>query len=179
MLNRRQFLTHTLKGASLLALGPVVPQFLARTARAAEAGKDTILVVIEMSGGNDGLNTVIPYADDLYHKHRPTLRFTKEQVIRVNDELGQLDSALGQLADVLQPGGRAAIISFHSLEDRRVKWAFRNDPNLKVLTRKPITATAEEVRINPRARSAKLRVAERCPNPTGPPSPPTARSQDR
>jgi uncharacterized protein (DUF1501 family) len=77
-----------LQGSSLLALGSVVPGFLANTARAAEAGKDTVLVVIEMSGGNDGLNTVIPFADDLYHKARPTLHVTKEQVIKVNDEIG-------------------------------------------------------------------------------------------
>jgi 16S rRNA (cytosine1402-N4)-methyltransferase len=65
---------------------------------------------------------------------------------------------------MLLPGGRAAVISFHSLEDRRVKWAFKTNPKLNVLTRKPVTATAEEVADNPRARSAKLRVVERCPN---------------
>ena len=72
MLTRRQFLTRTLQGSSLVALGAVVPQFVARTARAAAPGKDNILVVVEMTGGNDGLNTVIPYADDLYHKARPS-----------------------------------------------------------------------------------------------------------
>jgi uncharacterized protein (DUF1501 family) len=88
MFSRRQFLTRTLQGSSLLALGSVVPEFLANTARAAEKGKDTVLVVIEMSGGNDGLNTVIPYADDLYHKYRPTLGYKKDQVVRLNDRLG-------------------------------------------------------------------------------------------
>ena len=88
MFNRRDFLSRTLQGTSLLAAGTVVPQFLANTARAAGDGKDTILVVIELTGGNDGLNTVIPYADDLYHKARPTLRFTKEQVVRVDDHIG-------------------------------------------------------------------------------------------
>ena len=91
--------------------------------------------------------------------------------ILVNDELGHLDATLAELPEVLAPGGRAAIISFHSLEDRRVKWAFRNDPRLTVLTRKPVTATAQEVAVNPRARSAKLRVAERCPNQAGTPRP--------
>ena len=67
---------------------------------------------------------------------------------------------------VLSPGGRAAVISFHSLEDRRVKWAFKTDPRLTVLTKKPVTATAQEAAVNPRARSAKLRVVERCPNPS-------------
>lgn len=108
MLNRRQFLARSLKGASLLALGPVVPQFLANTALAAPAGKDSILVVIEMTGGNDGLNTVIPYTDELYHKFRPTLRFTKEQVVRVNDEIG-LHPALRGL-DSLQQQGQLAVV---------------------------------------------------------------------
>src|SRR5262249_43293939 len=63
-------------------------QFVSRTAQAAAPGKDNILVVLEMTGGNDGLNTVIPYADDLYHKARPTLRRTKNAVIRLDDHVG-------------------------------------------------------------------------------------------
>jgi 16S rRNA (cytosine1402-N4)-methyltransferase len=86
--------------------------------------------------------------------------------IAVNDELGQLDSALAAIPALLLPLGRAAIISFHSLEDRRVKWAFKTHPGLKVLTKKPVTAAAREVAENPRARSAKLRVVEKCPNPS-------------
>src|SRR5262245_21989631 len=101
MFTRRQFLARMLQTSSLLALGPVVPQFLANTARAAETGRDTVLVVIELTGGNDGLNTVIPYADDLYHKARPTLRFTKEQVVRVDDHIG-LHPALGGLGQLHQ-----------------------------------------------------------------------------
>jgi uncharacterized protein (DUF1501 family) len=88
MLSRRQFLNRTLKGSSLLALNASVPHFVTRTARAAVPGKDTILVVLEMTGGNDGLNTVVPYADDLYHKARPTLRQTRDVVIRLNDHVG-------------------------------------------------------------------------------------------
>src|SRR5277367_5867902 len=88
MFSRRQFLTHSLKGSSLVALSSMVPQFVSRTAQAATPGKDTILVVLEMTGGNDGLNTVIPYADDLYHKARPTLRQTKDTVIRLDDHVG-------------------------------------------------------------------------------------------
>ena len=84
MLTRRDVLTRTLRGSSLVALGSVVPQFVSRTAHAAPAGKDNILVVVEMAGGNDGINTVIPYADDLYHKARPTLRQTKEVVIKLD-----------------------------------------------------------------------------------------------
>ncbi len=88
MLSRRHFLTRTLKGSSLVALNAMVPQFVARTAQAAAPGKDNILVVLEMTGGNDGLNTVIPYADDLYHKARPTLRQTKDVVVRLDDHIG-------------------------------------------------------------------------------------------
>ena len=88
MLSRRHFLTRTLQGSSLVALNAMVPQFVARTAQAAAPGKDNILVVLELSGGNDGLNTVIPYADDLYHKARPTLRQTKDVVVRLDDHIG-------------------------------------------------------------------------------------------
>jgi uncharacterized protein (DUF1501 family) len=101
MLNRRAFLARTLQGSSLLALGGVVPQFLANTARAAEVGKDSVLVVIEMTGGNDGLNTVIPYADDIYQKARPTLRFAKEKVIKVDDYIG-LHPAMKTFGTMLQ-----------------------------------------------------------------------------
>src|SRR6266567_3175969 len=96
MFTRRHFLYRTLQGTSLLAAGRVVPQFLANTARAAEATQDSILVVIELTGGNDGLNTVIPYADDLYHKARPTLHFTKDQVVRVDDHVGLHPAQIGR-----------------------------------------------------------------------------------
>ena len=99
--------------------------------------------------------------------------------IAVNNELGHLDATLALLADVLRPGGRAAIISFHSLEDRRVKHAFRDDPRLNVLTRKPVTASPGELSTNPRSRSAKLRVAERCPIQAGAPEPPTPRRKGK
>jgi len=103
----------------------------------------------------------------------PATRTFQALRIAVNGELERLDDLLSDLAGYLEPGGRAAIISFHSLEDRRVKHAFRDDPELTVLTRKPVLATAEELATNPRARSAKLRVAQRCPDPYGPPSPST------
>src|SRR5262245_55636439 len=96
MHSRRDFLTRTIGGASLLAIGSVVPEFLANTARAAdkpdkdekEKGKDTVLVVIELTGGNDGLNMVAPYGDDLYHKARPTLAFSKKEVLKLDDLCG-------------------------------------------------------------------------------------------
>ena len=81
--------------------------------------------------------------------------------IAVNDELGALQSALEQLPARLKPGGVAAVISFHSLEDRIVKTAFRENRYWNVMTTKPITASAEEIATNPRSRSAKLRGGER------------------
>src|SRR2546423_14563797 len=106
---RRDFLARSLKASTLLACAPAVPQFLAATARAAERDKDgTILVVLEMGGGNDGLNTVIPYADDLYHKARPTLRVTKKDVLKVNDHIG-LHNGLGGLRPMLD-GGELAVV---------------------------------------------------------------------
>ncbi len=81
--------------------------------------------------------------------------------IAVNEELKWLDVALERLPDCLAPGAKLAIISFHSLEDRRVKHAFREDDRLEVLTKKPLLPTEEELQQNPRSRSAKLRVAER------------------
>lgn len=86
--------------------------------------------------------------------------------IAVNRELEALEAALPQLIDVLTVGGRLCVISFHSLEDRIVKQAFRAreagpSPDVKILTKKPQVATAQELERNPRARSAKLRVLER------------------
>jgi uncharacterized protein (DUF1501 family) len=101
MLTRRQMLIRALRGTSLFAVGSVVPEFILNTGRAAEAGKETVLVVLEMTGGNDGLNTVIPYTDDLYHKARPTLALTKDQVIKVDDAIG-LNPALSGLSQLLQ-----------------------------------------------------------------------------
>jgi uncharacterized protein (DUF1501 family) len=108
MLNRRQLLARTLQGSSLVALGSLVPEFIANTARAATPGKDNILVIIEMSGGNDGLNTVIPYRDDLYQKARPTLAFKAGQMVRVNDDLG-LNPGLRRFGDLLQQGELAIV----------------------------------------------------------------------
>ncbi|HEY7311739.1 MAG TPA: DUF1501 domain-containing protein [Gemmataceae bacterium] len=108
MFTRRQFLTHTLKASSLVALGSVVPQFVARTAQAAAPGKENILVVVEMTGGNDGLNTVIPYADDLYHKARSTLRRSKNAVIRLDDHVG-LHSGMESLRPLWENGQLAVV----------------------------------------------------------------------
>lgn len=94
----------------------------------------------------------------------PATRTFQALRIAVNDEMGHLDRLLGVLAGCLAPGGRAAIISFHSLEDRRVKHAFAalaEQGLATVLTRKPIVAGQRERMCNPRSRSAKLRGMER------------------
>jgi len=91
----------------------------------------------------------------------PATRTFQALRIAVNDELGALDRLLERVPKVLAPGGRAVLISFHSLEDRRVKQAFRRKDIWTVLTKKPVTAGDDEVRANPRARSAKLRAAKR------------------
>ncbi|PZA07794.1 MULTISPECIES: 16S rRNA (cytosine(1402)-N(4))-methyltransferase RsmH [unclassified Meiothermus] len=81
--------------------------------------------------------------------------------IYVNDELGALRELLQAAVNVLAPQGRLVVISFHSLEDRIVKHFLRNEPRLRVLTKKPLEPSEEEALKNPRARSAKLRAAER------------------
>jgi 16S rRNA (cytosine1402-N4)-methyltransferase len=91
----------------------------------------------------------------------PATRVFQALRIAVNDELGALDRFLGQLPDCVKMGGKAVVISFHSLEDRRVKVAFRTRGVWEPDTRKPVQATEQEERANPRARSAKLRSARR------------------
>ncbi|MGE0610084.1 MAG: 16S rRNA (cytosine(1402)-N(4))-methyltransferase RsmH [Pirellulales bacterium] len=91
----------------------------------------------------------------------PATRTFQALRIAINEEIKSLETALLRIPDLLAPGGRLAIISFHSLEDRPVKQAFRDDPRLNVLTRKPILPGDLELARNPRSRSAKLRVAER------------------
>jgi uncharacterized protein (DUF1501 family) len=105
MQSRRDFL----KQASLVALAPMVPGFLARTARAAVPEKDgRALVVIQMDGGNDGVNTVVPFADEGYAKCRRALRLPKDQLLRINDSVG-LHPVMGGAANLLE-GGRLAIV---------------------------------------------------------------------
>jgi 16S rRNA (cytosine1402-N4)-methyltransferase len=91
----------------------------------------------------------------------PATRSFQALRIAVNEELKWLQVALRRFPDCLRPGARLAIISFHSLEDRMVKESFRDDERLEVVTRRPIRAAESETAVNPRARSAKLRVATR------------------
>jgi 16S rRNA (cytosine1402-N4)-methyltransferase len=93
----------------------------------------------------------------------PATRTFQALRIAVNDELKWLEVGLRRLPDCLAAGGRMAVISFHSLEDRLVKERFRDDARLDVLTRRPVRPSERELAGNPRARSAKLRVAERKP----------------
>jgi len=93
----------------------------------------------------------------------PATRTFQALRIAVNDELGSLEAALPQGAELLAPGGRFGVIAFHSLEDRLVKHAFRQRSRAgwEVLTRKPLGPSDDEVHTNPRARSARFRVLER------------------
>ena len=96
-----------------------------------------------------------------HQRIHPATRTFQALRIAVNDELGALRDGLDAALARTEPGGRIAVISFHSLEDRIVKNTFREDSRVRVLTRKPLVAGDDEVAANPRARSAKLRVAER------------------
>jgi 16S rRNA (cytosine1402-N4)-methyltransferase len=117
------------------------------------------------------------------NKPKPKIHFATKvfQALRimVNDELGNIRTVLPLAIEALNAGGRLAVISFHSLEDRIVKDLFREEargcicppklpicncghkPRIKILTKKPIIASDEEVRANPRSRSAKMRVVEK------------------
>ena len=110
------------------------------------------------------IETTTQLADLIGPRHgkiHPATRVFQALRIYVNDELGNLKRGLDAATRLLKTGGRVVVISFHSLEDRIVKRYFRETPTLRIVTRKPVTATEEEIEHNPRARSAKLRVAEK------------------
>jgi len=127
---------------------------------------------------NEIIISSIPAAARREAQH-PSKRCYQALRIAVNDELGSLAGLLDAAPSLLNTKGRIAVISFHSLEDRLVKTAFttaskncvcpkelpvcvcKKIPTMKSITRKPVTATDDEVKNNPRARSAKLRIAER------------------
>ncbi len=91
----------------------------------------------------------------------PARRSFQALRIAVNRELEELAASLPRAVGLLGPGGRVVVLSYHSLEDGIVKRAFRDDDRVRVLTKKPLTPSPEETARNPRARSAKLRAAER------------------
>jgi len=111
--------------------------------------------------------------EDIYRRkfHQPSRKNPATRVLQalriaVNDEFGNITAVLPQAVSILSPGGRLAVISFHSGEDRLIKNYFRelasgDYPKLKIITKKPIIASEREVTSNPRSRSAKLRVAEK------------------
>src|SRR5450755_1816152 len=114
---RREFLRRTVLGS---ALTWTVPAFLADTFTALQAqaadsatqistGKDaTILVVLQMAGGNDGLNTVVPYSNDFYHEARPKIGLSADKILKVNDEIG-LHGALGGFKNLYDSGNLAVV----------------------------------------------------------------------
>lgn len=105
MLSRRSFL----QASSLVALAPTVPAFLARSLSAAEPGSDErILVVIQLDGGNDGINTIVPYTDHAYAANRKELRLPGDQLIKIDDQVAWHPS-MRAAADLLHDG-RLAIV---------------------------------------------------------------------
>ncbi len=109
MLSRRSFLASSLRGSTLLALAPTVPGFLAQTARAAVPERDgRVLVVVELNGGNDGINTVVPYKDEGYAKHRRLLRLSAGELIKINDHVG-LHPAMNGAGKLLESGQLAVV----------------------------------------------------------------------
>src|SRR5262245_61714944 len=85
---RREMFRLGLGSSALLACGPTVPLFLARSAEALASPRGRVLVVIQLDGGNDGLNTVVPYRDDEYRKHRPGLAIPAAEVKAIDDRIG-------------------------------------------------------------------------------------------
>lgn len=143
----------------------------------------TLARTIVQTRATQAMHTVKQFMDALQGvvKGNPNRYFAQVfQALRiaVNDEFGALEDMLSQLPSVVKPGGRVAVITFHSLEDRIVKHFFREgttgtvsrdeifgtrpDLPFRTVHKKPVLPTETEIRINPRARSAKLRVAERC-----------------
>lgn len=110
----------------------------------------------------DAVTAAIPGSRRGDSRRHPATRVFQALRIAVNNELEHLHAALDHvLYDCIRPGGRAVVISFHSLEDRMVKNAFRDAKRWQNLTAKPVTAAPAEIRLNPRARTAKLRAAIR------------------
>lgn len=103
----------------------------------------------------------VPRPKKGYSRIHPATRVFQALRIAINCELEHLKRALISLPECLVDGGRLVVISFHSLEDRIVKQAFRDDPNWKILTKRPLRPSNQEISANPKARSAKLRVAQK------------------
>ena len=109
MVSRRRFVTTSLAGLPVISLAPTIPGFLGLTARAASPEKDgRVLVVIQLDGGNDGINTVVPFRDEGYAKHRKELRLPTERLLKVSESVG-LHPRMSGAAKLLE-SGRLAIV---------------------------------------------------------------------
>jgi uncharacterized protein (DUF1501 family) len=109
MHSRRDFMKTALQRSALLAMAPSVPGFIAVTARAAVPDREgRILVVVQLDGGNDGINTVVPYKDEGYAKHRPVLRLPTGKLIKISDSVG-LHPSMTEAARLLERGELAIV----------------------------------------------------------------------
>jgi uncharacterized protein (DUF1501 family) len=106
--NRREFLTAAIGSSVVLSIDGIAPAFLNRVLATEKSGSDTVLVVVQLTGGNDGLNTVIPFADDAYFRSRPKLAVPANQILKLDDRIG-LHPVLHGLAE-LHGRGTLAII---------------------------------------------------------------------
>lgn len=134
-----------------------------RLSRKISSAIKTSLRAKELVNSTTALARLIEYSVPSSYRHgriHPATRTFQALRIAVNDELGELNALLNDVILNVKTGGRIAILSFHSLEDRMVKQAFKGN-GFRSLTKKPIEASELEIRENPRSRSAKLRVAER------------------
>jgi 16S rRNA (cytosine1402-N4)-methyltransferase len=139
----------------------------------ADSQNDKTRAVLDIEEGKGGIQTSAQLADIIkmsypsfarHGKIHPATRTFQALRIAVNDELRALEDALPQAIEVLKVGGRLAVISFHSLEDRIVKRFFKQlaeEGKIKSITKKPIVPSDEEIKRNPRSRSSKLRIIEK------------------
>jgi len=120
---------------------------------------DLVNVILDVYRKKLKTDKEVPWVGGL---HPATKVFQALRMV-VNDELGVIERVLPQAVEILQSGGRLAVITFHSIEDSIVKHYFKsqNNKTIKIITKKPIVGSEEEVKNNPRSRSAKLRVVEK------------------
>src|SRR5262245_53929164 len=112
MISRRDFVKRSTGfglGTGALSVGCPLPELWGQVVRAAEPRADLpILVVVELTGGNDGLNTVVPHGDDVYHRNRPSLRIQPAKVLKLDDRVG-LHPALKELHEIWESGGLGVV----------------------------------------------------------------------
>jgi len=128
-----------------------------RKAKKIEQVGELVEIILETYRKKLKTDKEIPWVGGLH----PATKVFQALRIAVNDELGVIEKVLPQAIDVLASGGRLAVITFHSLEDRIVKHFFKDQKTIKIITKKPIECSEEESKLNSRARSAKLRVVEK------------------